>query len=54
MVTPNSFVDEGIAPGTYYYKLEDVDTSGVATLHGPAPVTVAPALRRPSYRPVLP
>ena len=49
-----SFVDEGLAPGTYYYKLEDVETSGVATLHGPAPVTVAPALRRPSYRPVLP
>jgi len=26
--------------GTWYYTLEDVDTNGVGTLHGPAQVTV--------------
>jgi hypothetical protein len=49
-----TFLDEGLAPGTYYYKLEDVDLNGVTTLHGPVSATVAPGLRRPSYRPVLP
>jgi hypothetical protein len=49
-----TFLDEGLSSGTYYYKLEDVDLSGVATLHGPVSVTVAPSLRRPSYRPTSP
>jgi len=49
-----SFVDEGLAPGTYTYKLEDVDLNGVATLHGPFSTTLQPNLRRPSYRPTLP
>jgi hypothetical protein len=49
-----SFLDEGLAPGTYTYKLEDVDLNGVATLHGPVSATVMPLLRRPPYRPTLP
>jgi len=49
-----SFLDEDLAPGTYTYKLEDVDLNGVATLHGPVSATVVPHLRRPSYRPMLP
>jgi hypothetical protein len=49
-----SFVDKGLAPGTYTYKLEDVDLGGVTTLHGPVSAPVVPRLRRPSYRPTLP
>jgi len=49
-----TFLDDGLPPGTYYYKLEDVDTDGVVTLHGPVSATVMPHLRRPSYRPTLP
>src|SRR5262249_14497968 len=31
-----SYRDERLTNGvTYYYKLEDIDTSGIATLHGP-------------------
>jgi hypothetical protein len=31
-----TWVDEDVEPGiTYYYKLEDVEVSGVRTLHGP-------------------
>jgi hypothetical protein len=49
-----SFLDEDLAPGTYTYKLEDVDLNGVATLYGPVSATVMPPLRRPPYRPMLP
>ena len=49
-----SFLDKGLSPGTYFYKLEDVDLSGVATLHGPVQAAVRPRFRRPSYRPTLP
>jgi len=36
-----SFVDTDVRPGrTYYYKLEDVDTSGNSTFHGPVWATV--------------
>jgi hypothetical protein len=49
-----SFLDEDLAPGTYTYKLEDVDLNGVATLHGPVSATAMPRLRRPPYRPTLP
>jgi hypothetical protein len=49
-----SFLDAGLAPGTYTYRLEDVDLNGVATLHGPVSATVMPLLRRPPYRPTLP
>ena len=48
------FVDQGLASGTYYYTLEDVDYNGAATLHGPLSATVAPQVRRPSYRPIGP
>ena len=40
--------------GVFYYKLEDVDYSGVSTLHGPLEVAVARPLRRPLRRPLLP
>jgi hypothetical protein len=49
-----TFLDPGLAPGTYYYELEDVDYFGVSTQHGPVAVTVAPLFRRPSFRPMLP
>ena len=49
-----SFLDKGLAAGTYYYKLEDVDLNGVTTLHEPVSATVLPGLRKPSYRPVAP
>jgi len=49
-----SFLDKGLSPGTYYYKLEDVDLAGVTTLHGPVSAAVLPRLRRPTYRPTLP
>jgi len=49
-----SFLDHGLLPGAYYYRLEDVDTYGVTTLHGPLSAQVAPNLRRPSYRPISP
>ena len=49
-----SFVDQGRAPGTYFYELEDVEFSGTATRHGPVSATVGPALLRPAYRPTLP
>jgi len=49
-----SFLDQELQPGTYYYKLEDVDLSGVTTLHGPASAVVMPRFRRPSYRPTSP
>lgn len=39
--------------GTFYYWLEDVDTSGKSTLHGPVKITVAAPVRLPLYRPSL-
>jgi hypothetical protein len=38
--------------GTFYYKLEDVDTKGIATAHGPVVVQTTAPLRRPGYRPL--
>jgi hypothetical protein len=40
--------------GTFYYKLEDVDLSGLATLHGPVSVVVSSPFRLPLHRPVIP
>lgn len=40
--------------GVFYYWLEDVEFTGIATLHGPLQVTVTPSFGRPMYRPVLP
>jgi hypothetical protein len=48
------FQDEKLLPGTYYYKLEDVDYYGVTTKHGPASATILPRFRRPTYRPTIP
>ena len=40
------FVDETVASGvTYYYWLEDVDSYGASTMHGPVSVEISP-LRR--------
>jgi hypothetical protein len=34
------FIDNNVQNGkTYYYKLEDIDTSGMSTLHGPVKAT---------------
>ena len=49
-----AYTDEGLAPGLYFYKLEDVDTGGVATLHGPVSAVALPRLRRPLFRPTMP
>lgn len=49
-----AFLDKGLAADTYYYKLEDVDLNGQATLHGPVPATVMPSFRRPAFRPAAP
>ena len=49
-----TFLDRGLAPGTYFYKLEDIDLSGVTMFHGPISATVLPRFRRPAYRPILP
>jgi len=49
-----NFLDAGIPADTCYYKLEDVDYNGAATLHGPTSATVALRLRRPLSRPTLP
>jgi hypothetical protein len=49
-----TFLDKGLSPGTYTYKLEDVDLTGATTLHGPVSSVVLPRLRRPTYRPTLP
>jgi parallel beta-helix repeat protein len=49
-----SFLDKGLSPGTYFYKLEDVDLTGTTTLHEPVSAAVLPRLRRPTYRPTLP
>ncbi len=35
-----TFEDKPPAPGVFFYKLEDVDTSGVSTMHGPEKVRV--------------
>jgi hypothetical protein len=40
--------------GSFYYWLEDVDTSGTSTLHGPVTASVRFPFLRPSYRPVAP
>jgi hypothetical protein len=40
--------------GTFYYWLEDVEYTGVRTLHGPLQVDVVPSFQRPLYRPTLP
>ncbi len=35
-----AYVDHNVQPGeTYYYKLEDIDLSGVSTMHGPVSAT---------------
>jgi hypothetical protein len=40
--TSYSYRDSGLANGvTYYYKLEDIDTSGITTLHGPVWATTS-------------
>lgn len=39
--TSYEFVDDTVENGkTYFYKLEDIDTNGTSTLHGPINVTV--------------
>ena len=39
-------------PGiTYYYKLEDIDTKGVSTFHGPVSATIPVSAPQPSYVP---
>ncbi len=50
-----SMVDADLAPGRYFYWLEDIDMDGTRTFHGPAVVTVAGASEvAASAEPVLP
>gem|GEM_PF-5576388 len=49
-----SYLDQRLQAGTYFYKLEDVDLSGVVTTHGPVSATVLARFRRPAYRPTWP
>ena len=35
--------EDTLGKGTFYYKLEDVDTNGVSTTHGPVKVRVGSA-----------
>jgi parallel beta-helix repeat protein len=47
-----NFTDSDMVQGmTYYYKLEDVDTHGVSTFHGPVSATPSPV--RHVYLPLL-
>ena len=52
--TSYTYLDQRLLPGTYYYKLEDVDLNGVVTTHGPISATILPRFRRPTYRPTMP
>mgnify|MGYP005841032217 CR=1 FL=1 len=68
-ITPQLLLARGIAPGgaryqwtdtpgpgTFYYTLEDIDTQGLSTMHGPIMVQVEPeavALRQRIYLPVI-
>jgi len=49
-----SYLDQRLQAGTYFYKLEDVDLSGLVTTHGPVSATILPRFRRPAYRPTWP
>jgi hypothetical protein len=40
--------------GGFYYWLEDVDYTGLSTLHGPVQVAVRASVQRPQYRPSVP
>jgi hypothetical protein len=40
--------------GSFYYWVEDVDLSGLSTLHAPVQVNVRALVLRPMYRPALP
>lgn len=40
--------------GAFYYQLQDVDTNGTITAHGPVQVTVAAPWRRPAHQPAPP
>ncbi len=40
--------------GVFYYRLEDIDLSGVATLHEAVSAQLGPAVIAPWFRPVLP
>jgi hypothetical protein len=47
-----TYTDDDVIQGnTYYYKLEDVDTRGVSTLHGP--VSATPSSIRRVYLPLV-
>ena len=48
-----SFVDRP-GRGVFYYQLEDMDLSGVTTLHTPVMAQLGPMVRTPWFKPVLP
>lgn len=48
------FLNKGISPGTYYYKLEEVSLNGATTLYALGAARVLPSLRKPAYRPTAP
>ncbi len=48
-----SFVDQP-GRGAFYYQLEDLDLSGVTTLHTPVMAQLGPMVRTPWFKPILP
>ena len=48
-----SFVDRP-GRGAFYYRLEDIDLSGVTTLHTPVMAQLGPMVRTPWFKPTLP
>lgn len=49
-----TYTDAGLADGSYFYKLEDVDYNGAATLHGPIQQQVGSSAVQYNYYLMIP